>query len=158
MDAMRDLVFTGEPWDATARKAILEYCESDVVALAKLLPAMDTSIDLPRALLRGRYMKAAARIESVGVPIDLPVLIHLRQRWQDIQGDLIAVVDADYGVYEGQSFREHRFAEYLAHRDIAWPVLPSGRLQLDDDTFKDMAKVHPELSSLRELRVTLSQM
>lgn len=56
------------------RVAILYYCESDVDALARPLPAMDSSIDLPRALLRGRYMKAAARIENVGVPIDLPIV------------------------------------------------------------------------------------
>lgn len=29
---------------------------------------------------------------------------------------------------------------------------------MKDDTFRDMAKAHPELSSLRELRVTLGQM
>jgi len=103
-------------------------------------------------------MKAAARIENVGVPIDLRMLGHLRHSWDDIQVNLIAAVDADYGVYEGQSFREHRFAAYLADRDIAWPLLESERLKLDDDTVRDMAKVHPELSSLRELRVTLGQM
>jgi hypothetical protein len=157
-DAMRDLVLSGGPWDATQRQAILDYCESDVVALAKLLPAMDASIDLPRALLRGRSMKAAARIEAVGVPIDRPVLNILRQRWDEIQAGLISAVDAEYGVYEGGSFREYRFAALLAGRGIGWPALPSGRLQLDDDTFRDMAKAHPELSSLRELRVTLGQL
>lgn len=157
-EAMRDLILSGGPWDAAERVAILDYCESDVEALAKLLPAMEAAIDLPRALLRGRYMKAAARIENVGVPIELPLLEHLRQQWDDIQDALIAAVDADYGVYDGRSFRENRFAEYLARRDIAWPTLESGRLQLDDDTFKDLAKAHPELLPLRELRVTLAQM
>jgi DNA polymerase I len=37
---------------------IFDYCEGDVMALAQLLPAMLPSIDLPRALLRGRYMAA----------------------------------------------------------------------------------------------------
>ena len=53
-------------------EAILDYCESDVVALARLLPRMLPHIDLPRALLRGRYMAAAAAMEHAGVPIDVP--------------------------------------------------------------------------------------
>jgi DNA polymerase-1 len=53
---------------------ILDYCESDVRALARLLPAIAPQIDLPRALLRGRYMSAVARMESTGIPIDVPVL------------------------------------------------------------------------------------
>ena len=157
-ESMRELVLSGGPWDDAERKMILDYCESDVVALANLLPAMEPFVDLPRALLRGSYMKAAARIETNGIPIDLHILEHLRQRWDEIQGELIAAVDADYGVYDGQSFRAQRFAEYLTRRGIAWPLLPSGRLQLNDDTFRDMAKAHPELASLRELRVTLGQM
>ena len=39
-------------------------------ALERLLPAMLPRIDLPRALLRGRYMKAAAAMEHNGTPID----------------------------------------------------------------------------------------
>ena len=50
-------------------------------------------IDLPRALLRGRFMKAAALIEWNGVPIDTTTLALLRQYWTDIQDDLIAAVD-----------------------------------------------------------------
>jgi len=64
-------------------------------------------------------MKAAAQIETNGIPIDLQMLEHLRQRWDGIQGRLIAAVDADYGIYDGQSFRTQRFAEYLTHRGIA---------------------------------------
>jgi DNA polymerase-1 len=37
---MRDLVLRGGPWTESEREAILDYCESDVSALARLLPAM----------------------------------------------------------------------------------------------------------------------
>ena len=67
---MRALILSGGPWSADDRAAILEYCESDVLALERLLPAMLPRIDLPRALLRGRFMKAAAAIEWNGTPID----------------------------------------------------------------------------------------
>ena len=157
-EEMRELILSGGPWSDTERQAILDYCESDVVALARLLPAMEASIDLPRALHRGRYMKAVAQIEHTGVPVDLPALEHLRDRWHAVQDGLIAAVDVSYGVYEGQSFRSDRFAAYLANNGIAWPTLESGNLALDDDTFKEMAKAHPQLATLRELRVTLSQM
>jgi DNA polymerase-1 len=57
---------------------IMDYCETDVLALARLLPVMWPKIDLPRALLRGRYMAAAAAMEHFGVPIDVPTLERLR--------------------------------------------------------------------------------
>ena len=49
-DEMRDLILRGGPWTDAEREAILDYCESDVEALARLLPAMLPKIDLPRAL------------------------------------------------------------------------------------------------------------
>ena len=92
-DAMRDLVLGGGPWTDAERMAILRYCEQDVVGLAKLLSPMLRDIDLPRALLRGRYMAAAAVMEHNGVPIDVPLLDKLRERWDDIKDQLIAGID-----------------------------------------------------------------
>ncbi|MBX7075615.1 MAG: hypothetical protein K1X71_20940, partial [Pirellulales bacterium] len=60
---------------------------------------MAPKLDLPRALLRGRYMAAAARIEWAGTPIDTETLADLREAWPTIKTKLIAEVDADYGVY-----------------------------------------------------------
>ena len=157
-DAMRDLVLRGGPWDAAEQRAILDYCESDVLALAKLLPAMQGDIDWPRAALQGRYAVAVAQIEANGVPIDTDALAALKNGWQGIQHRLIAAVDAGFGVYEGTTFKLERFERYLAAHRIAWPRLPSGGLDLQDDTFKDMARMHPQLSPLRELRGALSQM
>jgi hypothetical protein len=106
-DELRALVLRGGPWSIQEREAALGYCETDTVALARLLPAMLPGIDLPRALLRGRYMAAAAAMEFNGVPVDTATLSLLRQHWTDIQDDLITSIDAEYGVFDGRSFRAH---------------------------------------------------
>jgi hypothetical protein len=157
-EEMRALIMRGGPWSADERRAILEYCESDVEGLARLLPAMLPRIDLPRALLRGRYMAAAARIERAGIPIDMVTLERVRRHWGDIQDQLIAEIDKDYGVYDGHTFKADRFAAWLLRNGIAWPRLPSGKLDLSDDAFKEAARRHPALAQLRELRTALSEM
>jgi len=97
---MRELVLRGGPWTAEEQAQLLAYCEEDVDALARLLPRMAARIDLPRALLRGRFMKAAARIEDCGVPVDTTALATLRAHWTGIQEHLIA----------GEPVREYLFA------------------------------------------------
>lgn len=160
---MRDLVMRGGPWTASERQAILDYCQSDVDALTTLLPHMWSQIApdaraLDRALLRGAYMAAVARMEHVGIPVDVYTLERLRRRWSEIRGGLVDQVDLDYGVFEGTTFKADRFAAYLARERIPWPRLESGRLALDQDTFREMARAHPKISPLRELRHALSEM
>jgi DNA polymerase family A len=157
-DELRARILAGGPWSSDEQIAILDYCESDVAALARLLPAMLPRIDLPRALLRGRYMAAAAAMEFNGVPIDVSTLALLRRHWTDIQDDLIATIDVDYGVFEGRSFRAQRWAEYLIAQNIPWPRLESDRLDLSDDAFREMARTHPKVAPMRELRSALSEL
>jgi DNA polymerase I len=157
-DALRLLIIGGGPWSDDERKQIFDYCESDVTALERLLPAMLPRIDLPRALLRGRFMAAAAAMEWTGVPIDVQTLSLLREFWTDIQSDLIAAIDAEYGVFEGRTFKYDRWARFLAGRGIPWPVLESGRLDLSDDTFRQMARAYPVVAPMRELRSALSEL
>ena len=157
-DAMRDLVLTGGPWGPAEQLAILDYCESDVVALAELLSAMQGQIDWPRALLRGRYMKAVSRIQMNGVPLDEEALARLEGQWDAIQDQLIAELDRDYKVYDGRTFKTSRWEEYLVANDIPWPRLESGRLDLCDATFREMARTHLQVAPIRELRSALSEM
>jgi hypothetical protein len=119
---MRDLVLTGGPWTQDQRAAILDYCESDVAALAQLLPKMLPRIERPYALLRGRYMSAVARIEHTGVPIDVALLHRLRVNWDPLKDRLIEEVDADYRIYDGRTFKLARFATFLQENEISWPV------------------------------------
>ena len=164
-EEMRQLAKRGEPFTTDERADLLNYCESDVCALSELLPAMLPLIDLPRALLRGRYMAAAAKIEHQGVPIDFPYLTTLRNNWNRIKRRLTLEIDGNYGVYAPISdnsnvlgFSASRFAGYLARNGIPWPRLDSNRLALDDDTFRRMAKTNPVIAPLRELRHALGEM
>lgn len=156
-------------------------------------------IDLPRALLRGRYTVAVSRMEWHGVPLDTVTLSQLQTNWDAIKSRLVVRVNERYGVYEpvgrtidqntrlraapppkhdpdlirraadlARDSRGHyspmrfsaaRWNEYLERNGIPWPRTESGALALDDDTFREMAKVYPEqIGPIRESRYTLSQM
>jgi hypothetical protein len=115
-------------------------------------------IDFPRALLRGRYMAAAAHVERTGIPIDVETMLALRENWDAIRRELIAAVDADFGVYEAGSFREARWRDYCARNRIAWPLLPSGKMDFKDETFRETANLYPAIQPMRELRSTLGEM
>ena len=159
--SMIELILRGPPWSEEEWQAILDYCAGDVYALERLLPAMLPYIDLPRALVRGRYMGNLAVVENFGVPVDVALLSLAREHWTDIQDDLIADIDADYRVYDGRTFKEDRFEAYLERHNIPWPRLESGRLDLDDSkrhVFREMAKIYPNVSPLRELGHALSTM
>lgn len=157
-ETMRDLALRGGDYTDEEKIALLDYCETDVDALVRLLPVMLPKIDLPRALLCGNYMKALARMEFNGIPIDLEMLTTFRENWDKLQDRLITEVDKHYGVYEGRTFKTSKFQNWLIANNISWIHLPSGALDLSDDTFKAMSNTYPEVSLLRELRATLSQM
>jgi DNA polymerase I len=157
-DAMRELATRGGDHTAEERRALLDYCQGDVDALARLLPAMLPHLDLPRALLRGRYMAAVARMEWLGVPIDTASLATLRRSWESVQDRLIERIDRGYGVFEGRTFKADRWAAWLARHGIPWPRLDSGALALDEQTFREMARSHPAVAPVRELRVSLAQL
>jgi DNA polymerase I len=157
-DDLRKRILAGGPWSTSERAVILDYCGSDVAALERLLPAMLPCIDLPRALLRGRYMAAAAAMEWHGTPIDVPTLALLREDWERIQDDLIAEIDSAYGVFDGRTFKANRWAAYLARSNIPWPMLESGQLALDRDTFRQMAAAYPAVAPMHELRHALSEL
>lgn len=155
--AMQELGRRGPPYTTSEWCALSDYCASDSDALARLLPAMLPQIDIARAVYRGRFMLAAGAVEFNGVPMDMPLLDRLGRHLGGIGDGLIRRVDADYGVFDGTTFKMNRWVEWLYENDIAWPTLPSGAPSLDDDTFRDMSRVDPRVAPMHELRATLAQ-
>lgn len=176
-DEFRQLAMRGGPYSEAEQVGLLDYCQTDVDALVTLLPRMLPHIDLPRALVRGRYMTGVAGMEHRGVPIDVCQLTRLKQHWGEIQSKLVHRVNQEYDVYEprdrrpnspsselGQAvmpmrFSAERWARFLAENRIPWPRLPSGALALDDETFRQMSRRFPQtIAPIRELRHTLGQL
>ncbi len=153
---MREKILSG-CWSHEEITQILEYCEMDVDASAALLSVTASSIDWPRALIRGKYCSAVAAMEHHGVPIDVDRLYQLRSQWPQVRMDLIAEVDANYGVYDGDTFKRDRFSRWLHHRGIPWPRLDSGLLDLSDEVFKLQEQAWPLIAPLRELRNTIRE-
>ncbi|MEO1997745.1 MAG: DNA polymerase [Planctomycetaceae bacterium] len=124
---MRALAMRGGDYTSDERAALLDYCQTDVDALVRLLPAMATTISINHALLRGRYMKAVAAMEHNGVPIDTDKLNQFREHWTTIQGRLIAAVDANYGVYvpTNSAFNPStQFGKAVAVEAAEWEIDP----------------------------------
>ena len=70
---MRELALRGGPYSDKEQADLLDYYQTDVDALVALLPEVALKISIDYALIRVCYMKAVARMESVGIPIDLPL-------------------------------------------------------------------------------------
>ena len=161
--AMQGLAIRGGPWSEEERVSLSDYCESDVDAVLRLLgPLLDvignSGCDLGRALLRGRYVAALGVVENNGIPIDTELHERLIQQWPAILKDLISEVDVDYGIYDNGRFVQARFEAYLANNNIPWPRLNTGRLKLDDETFRQQAKVYSSIAPLHQLRHALGQL
>ncbi len=160
-DAARNLVLM-EPNPSPSQQAeILEYCAGDVLGAEALLRYMleRGEIDWPRALWRGRYVVAAAKMEQTGVPIDTPLHRRLSENWPRLRHELIASVNRTFGVFDDHdTFKSERFAAYVLSRNLPWPKLLSGALALDSDIFDEMSRFHPELRPLYEVRSSLGEM
>ena len=158
-DANRDLAIRGGPFTQAEMVRLVNYCTGDVDDLSGLFAAMVPKVRrLDHALLRGRYTRAVAAMEHAGLPIDVDTLALMVARWEDIKHALIARVDSGFGVYEDTTFKTSRFEEWLASHNIRWPRHESGELELDGDTFTMMARSHPSVAPLRELRHALSEL
>ncbi len=157
-DSMRELALRGGPYTNEERIALLNYCAEDVDALRRLLLAMVPTLDIDHALIRGDYMRALARMEHTGVPLDVPYLERVRAEWSNIKLALIERIDATYGVFDGETFKRDRFERFLTRHEIPWPYTDGGRPKLDEETFREMARAYPIIAPLHELRVSLAQL
>jgi DNA polymerase-1 len=155
--SMRELAMRGGPFDEAERTALLKYNREDVLALGQLFPRLAAVTNMAQALHRGRYMRAVALTERLGVPIDMPALERLNERWDDIKLAVIAETDR-FGLYEGTSFRDDRLERVIAAQGIAWPRFPDGRLMRDTKTFKAMADALPGWRPLYELRESVAKL
>lgn len=154
----RDLAIQGGPFTDEQKAGLMDYCQEDVDGTTALLKKMLPHLDYPRAALRGRFAVSAAKVQEYGIPVSAAEIEIVQNRRESIRHSLIKDVDRAFGVYLDDKFSESRFCSWLESQGMPWPQHPSGRPKLDRDSFSDMAKLHPEVRPLHELRKTLSEL
>jgi hypothetical protein len=156
-DYWRDLILAGGPFRAEQREGILEYCWADVEATRQLLEAMRTRlpVDLDRCLYRGRYALAAAVAMRAGIPIDEETWRQFSDHREQIQQEIVQGCP----VYEGVTFKQARFEQWLSRRGLLelWPRTKTGRLSTEDQTFRDFSWA-PAVEQLRQIRAVIDQL
>jgi len=158
--AFRDRIMAGGPWSEDDKASILDYCETDTIALAQLLPRMLPEISVPHAIHRGRFTRCVAQMTHVGLPIDTALLQSMRDQSAAIRESVVSEFEREnnFGIYEGTTFKVSGFEQYLVQENLhlSWPRLASGAFDQKDQTFKDLESTHAGIGKLRELRSTLS--
>ncbi len=101
---------------------------------------------------------AAELFDRLRNPIPRPRAKH--ELVQDAAYRLTAESSNGFSEYTGpMRFSSAKFGEYLSRHNISWPQLESGALALDNDTFKQLAKLYPDqIGPIREVRHILGQL
>jgi DNA polymerase-1 len=160
---MRDRILQGPPFTLQERRDILDYCHSDVEALARLVPYIVPTIrSLPHAYMRANFVWAVAQQEHRGIPLAQADLNRIIDRWDGMRVDLVTAMDGPFGCYEivdGEAhWREDRHAAMVRRMGLAWPTRAGGSYDVTAETFKEVARQYPELEPLRELRSSISKL
>ena len=132
------------------REELMAYCHEDARTGLETWLAMEPRVDLPQALLRGRYLKALAEVERRGIPADVDLIGRLRESWQRIRDAAWAEARKQYpGVISSEGhFKSKAWLDWCQLTGTPWPKLPSGAPDLDADTFKEMADRFPAVRTM----------
>jgi DNA polymerase-1 len=173
--SMRDLImFTGPhagrtgPYTSDEWQDICAYNWGDTLALAQLLPRMLPAIlarpnGWPLALWRGHYSaRVVGRIEDNGIPIDTANWRRISEHRGALKHILTSQCNELFDLYEGDSWNNQKFVNFLVRNDIPWPTYPDGTPIQRDDTFREMSDVYgelyPQIAEVRQFQQTLAQL
>ena len=108
---------------------------------------------MPTALHWGKFQKAVARQEQLGLPVDVVDLDRFVANWTALRLDAIARHDVGR-FYNGIHFKEEQLEALIEERGWAqeWPRTPTGKFETKTATIGRQAERHPELKPLAELR------
>jgi len=157
-ELMRDRILRGPPFTHQERKEILQYCREDVKMETNLFIRLKNKIELPYAILRGRYTASNAKMEYNGIPIDIDSLIEIRDCWDIIKEELIFRTDKSYHIYEEGVWKHKNFLNYLKKNKIPWELTKTGLPRIDRKYMEKKAKSYPQIKPLQELRYSLNQL
>ena len=130
---MRDRILQGPPFSDQERRDILDYCEDDVRALARLFPHIVQTIRPPfeHAMFRAKFQWAIAKQQRRGIPMDGAAAAPAAAAWQRHASSIWSPrLDRPFGCFEivdgKPHWRKKQFAAYV-HRNQHELAHPCGR-------------------------------
>jgi DNA polymerase family A len=156
---MRDLILSKTEYTEEEWRDIELYNRDDVLVNIPLLEAIATTVDMPCALFRGRYMKPVVAMERNGLPVDTFYLPELEKNWQALRLFYIRRDDV-FGLYDDDgSFRSERMEALVEARGwVNWPRTATGKLEMKSSVIGKQARHHPELKQLQQLRDLVAEL
>ena len=145
------------------RREIIDYCFSDCDGCGELFNHIHHQVPLATMAHWMEFLKAVARMELRGLPIDIETYDLIHRKRPEIQAALIGDVNGTWPIFSGNSFNKAAFFAWCEQAGIAWPVETSRATRkpyrsLKNETFKEMETRHPFISEVRQVRKTLSSM
>jgi hypothetical protein len=162
----RDIAIRGGPFTEEEKIGLIRYCRSDVDCTVRVLLALWDLIELAdpliyaQALIRGRYMAAAARCYATAIPLKMPSVKRLIRYAGPARLGLIQAKSDVFPVYKNDTFNFKLFAAFLQHhkRLARWPRTPTNRLSTTDETFEAMNEEWPLAGELHRFRIFLDKL
>src|SRR5262249_36483142 len=139
------------PWTTDTKLEGIAYRALDVQVTASLFQAMAPGINIAQALHRGRYMRAAALTEWVGIPIDCETYLQILRTKERIKLALIEESPVGRVLYDNGHLSFANMNRHLFENGMAWPHTKKGRLATDTKTINEMARLYPGLRSWGQL-------
>jgi|GEM_PF-1068439 len=163
--SMREEILKGSsPLDylEKSQKNILDYCQKDVDMTSELFLKLKPKINLKTALLHGEYMGAIARMENLGIPLDMGKFTKLQECWDIIVDELVWRVNEEYGFYEKVKdkwiLKRKLVTEWIIKQGIPWRLTPTGLPVLEVDYLEEQAEIYPELKHFAEVERARGQL
>ena len=149
-----------DPDDPVDRTEIISYCLRDCDDCGLLYERIADRVNAVVMRNYVEYLKAVARMELRGVPVDTETARKIMNSRSEIIEFLVDRVNAVAQVYQGLSFNRKAFLRWTATSGISWPWRLSkvtGRpiQSLDDDAMELMQSRHPYISLIRQVRKTI---
>jgi DNA polymerase I len=165
-EAARKVILRGHPYSASERQMIMSYCADDVIDTAEVASLLLPRINVPQSIFRAHFMRAVARIQRCGIPIDAQLYAEFLFHRNDLKVHLVSqLAGSPLNVYEGTTFRYQKL-EALVHAmglEDCWPKPRRKRstksshtrstqsrkvFSCEAEAFEQMAVVRRELATL----------
>ena len=163
----RDVAIRGAPFTEEERRGLLHYCRTDVDLTVRVLVAMWDEAGLAdsrtfrQALIRGRYLAAAANCYAAGIPLHMRDVKRMNRYAREARLGLIRNQANIFPVYRPDGTFSHQLFARLLRRHwrlAGWPRTPTGAPSTSEKTFEKMAEEWPLAGELGRFRTLLDQL